>query len=248
MKKAILSLLPLVLLGSPALTAAPPQIPTTKFGRMSISDYGVDLIVHFEVGGRAYYEKAYSRPIHPGNSASGVTIGIGYDLRFSSRSEIAKDWGSHVSAQDLRHYQNCSGLRGNVAKSKQRQIKWLVKPIPLEDAMEVFSLKTIPLYASRAEQYFPPIWEAHPYVQDAVLSVGYNRGFSTSGYSRRHVADMKRNIASRRWNLVDDNIFHSKAVWANKPSIRRGIWRRRDAESLHAIGMGDFIPQKHRLR
>ena len=74
-------------------------IPTTDFGRMKISDFGVDLIVHFEVGGRAYYTKAYSRPIHPGNAASGVTIGIGYDLRFSSRSQIASDWGPYVSTR-----------------------------------------------------------------------------------------------------------------------------------------------------
>ena len=222
-------------------------VPEHRVGRLTVTDYGVDLIVHFEVGGRAYYKKAYSRPIHPGNSASGVTIGIGYDLRFSSPAEIAEDWGAHVSSKDLKVYQSCSGLKGNIAKQKQRAIKWMVQPVPLEAAMNVFLKNTVPKYAAKAERYFPPIWEAHPYVQDAVLSVGYNRGFSTSGHSRRHMADMKRHIANRQWNLVDDDIYKSKVVWAAKPTIRRGIWRRRDAEALHCIGYGQFIPEKHRL-
>src|SRR5690349_10373446 len=42
---------------------------------------GVTFIAKEEVGGRAYYERYSARPNWPGEE-SGITIGVGYDLRY----------------------------------------------------------------------------------------------------------------------------------------------------------------------
>jgi len=48
-----------------------------------LSPAGVELIIDFEAGGRDQYVRRYQRPICPvcTSTASGVTIGLGYDLR-----------------------------------------------------------------------------------------------------------------------------------------------------------------------
>ena len=74
-----------------------------------VSPRGQALIVEFEVGGRAAYDRKYQRPICPAcaSSASGVTVGIGYDLGHATVQQIRSDWRHHaqvermVSAQGL---------------------------------------------------------------------------------------------------------------------------------------------------
>jgi hypothetical protein len=41
-----------------------------------VSQKSIDLIIYYEVGGRSYYDKKYTRPIVPAwqSTASGVTV------------------------------------------------------------------------------------------------------------------------------------------------------------------------------
>ena len=59
-----------------------------------LSDKAYNLILKYEVGGgSAYYNKALKNPCYPGG-ASGVTIGIGYDLGYNTKAQFTNDWKS----------------------------------------------------------------------------------------------------------------------------------------------------------
>ncbi|MFS6835636.1 hypothetical protein, partial [Staphylococcus aureus] len=58
----------------------------------TLSSAGLALIYEFEVGGgEKYYDRYLTHPEWPG-AASGVTVGVGYDLGYNSASVITKDW------------------------------------------------------------------------------------------------------------------------------------------------------------
>ena len=52
-----------------------------------ISKKSLEMIIHHEIGGRAYYEKKLQAPIWAGGE-SGVTIGMGYDLGYNSEKQF----------------------------------------------------------------------------------------------------------------------------------------------------------------
>src|SRR5262249_35029267 len=57
----------------------------------ALSAAGVTFIARFEVSSPAGYRRSFSHPIFPGGE-SGVTIGIGYDLRFADEAQLRADW------------------------------------------------------------------------------------------------------------------------------------------------------------
>ncbi len=76
-----------------ALAALPDPFPP-------LTPSGVTFIARAEVSSPRAYKTKYKNPIWPGGQ-SGVTIGIGYDLRFSDRSRFAADWGDHLAADTI---------------------------------------------------------------------------------------------------------------------------------------------------
>ena len=63
-----------------------------KSDRM-ISPRALDMITRLEISSPSVYTERDSRPIWP-KGMSGVTIGIGYDLRFANKTLLTRDWGS----------------------------------------------------------------------------------------------------------------------------------------------------------
>lgn len=206
---------------------------------LKVTNQGIDLIVHFEVGGESYYRKAYSRPIWP-RGASGVTVGIGYDLGYNTKAQIEQDWKGIIPSSMLDALKSCSGIKGSAARSHAQRTKYLVN-IPLEAAMKVFVKKTVPRFACLAKRTFKTLENAHPYIQDMMLSQTFNRGASTRGHSRRHVLWQARACAKGQYYALPLYCRQSKIVWAENKPIRKGIWRRRDAEADHGEGKGKFI-------
>src|SRR5690606_25984011 len=62
-----------------------------------VSVDGATLIARYEVASLSLYEQRYLRPIKP-SSASGITIGVGYDLRFNARTRFEADWAELPAA------------------------------------------------------------------------------------------------------------------------------------------------------
>ena len=85
-------------------SAAVPEIS------LDIPAEAVSFIVRHEISSRARYEDNLQALADPG-AESGVTIGIGYDLRFSDAARFQRDWGDELSAPVLARLRPWLGKR-----------------------------------------------------------------------------------------------------------------------------------------
>lgn len=193
----------------------------------------VELIIRFEVGSPTLYEAKYQRPIWPG-AASGVTIGIGYDLGHTAPKVIAADWQPHPQRDRL---PGAAGIRGPPARPLAATMADVVTPYPL--AHQVFIATSLLEHEHRARRAFGDAFEAAPpCVQGAITSVVFNRGASMTGERRaefRRIRD--RCLPAGDYACVAHEIRAMTRIWQGTP-IEAGMRRRREAEARLAETAG----------
>ena len=194
-------------------------------GPLRISPEGKALIVEFETGGQAYYRKALSKPSWPGG-ASGVTVGIGYDVGYNTRAQILADWKALPEAQ-RNALASAAGVKGVAAKPRAAALKWIV--VPWETAETVFVSNTMPRFGSMTSTAFPGITDKHGHVQGSPLSIVFNRGASMSGDSRREMRSIRSSVAAGNVRAIPGQIRSMKRLWIGKGLD--GLLRRREAEA-----------------
>src|SRR5664279_1715045 len=101
---------------------------------MRASTISATFIVNCEVTSEAYYTRAYQRPTWPEGS-SGVTVGIGYDLGYSSVAEIAESWGDLVPPAMLAAMQHVAGVTGDKARIACQAVRGSIS-IPYATALK----------------------------------------------------------------------------------------------------------------
>lgn len=194
-------------------------------GPLRISTESKTLIVEFETGGQAYYRKALAKPSWPGG-ASGVTVGIGYDVGYNTRAQVLADWQalpeSHRNA-----LASSAGIKGVAAKPRASALKWIV--VPWETAETVFVANTMPRFGKMTSTAFSGITGKHGHVQGALLSIVFNRGASMSGDSRREMRSIRSSVATGNIRAIPGQIRAMKRLWYGKGLD--GLLRRRDAEA-----------------
>src|SRR5689334_11353264 len=99
------------------------------------SKEAIDLIVEEEISSKSVYEKKYNHPEWPGG-ASGITVGIGYDLGYKTVQQIFDDWQGLIPEEDCLALSYCSGLKGQDAKNYLSKVKTI--SIPYDVAYKVF--------------------------------------------------------------------------------------------------------------
>ena len=232
----------IVALAFPPKTATPeiPRVNYTVIEGLPIkaTEEGIELIVDFEVGGKAYYAKAYQRPVWPGHH-SGVTWAIGYDAGYNTKAQIKADWGPYVDKATLSAMVSCAGIAGSSAKWKRQEVRWKIS-IPLDIAMKVFIKRTVPRFAAMTKRAYPNIEFAPPPIQDMVLSESFNRGTSIRGNSRRHILWQTQASAKREYDKMPQHCRDSEVVWRGK-LVYNGLKRRRYAEADHGEGRGKYL-------
>ena len=194
-----------------------------------LSPQGVALVVRREVGGPQTYTKKYQTPIWPGNSASGVTIGIGYDLGHNSEEQILRDWKNHPHRGYLAAM---SGFKGESAGRLAQRRKWIVTPLPL--AMEVFLDPTAIRYYNIARRAFPGLDNMPQPVIDALVDLVYNRGGNMVGSARlemRTIRDVC--IPAKDSQCVANQLRVMKRVWRGA-KLGKGLMARREDEARRA--------------
>jgi hypothetical protein len=196
-------------------------------GSLTLSTEGMRLILDHEVGGGApYYNRRLLHPTWPGG-ASGVTIGVGYDLGYNTRGDIARDWSTLPPAAILQ-LQSCAGITGSSARLKLPAVRHLI--IPWESALSVYQRSTLPRFAAATRAAYPGIHTLHPHIQSAMLSWVFNRG---PGIHPTSVRDReKRTIRSAiptRPSVLPPQIRASKRLWTG--TNLTGLIRRREAEA-----------------
>lgn len=209
------------------LPAPKPPAPVADL----IPQRAVDLIIAFEVGSPEVYHAKYRAPIWPG-AASGVTVGIGYDLGHTAPRVIALDW--HASPHAVR-LASASGTTGPLARDLARRLADIT--IEYGYARQVFDQTSVVEHWRVARRIFGgAAFDAlHPHTQGALVSLVFNRGGSLAGERRsemRHIRDVC--IPARDAPCIAQQLRAMVRVWRGS-DIEAGMRRRRYAEAELAV-------------
>jgi hypothetical protein len=183
------------MVGPETLTALEKRLElaaTRKIISLTCSRKSLDLILQFEIGSRAQYERLYAHPTWPGGE-SGVTIGVGYDLGFTSKQQIETDWGPYLEKPERTALAAVQGAKGAVADQLARGLSYI--NIPLAAAEPVFYASTVPRFARITRDAFPGVEKLPLDAQGALLSLVFNRGASLSGERRSEMRAIRDELA-----------------------------------------------------
>lgn len=195
---------------------------------MALSSASLKLILQFEVGGgKTYYEKKLKSPTWPGE-ASGVTIGVGYDLGYYEAETIQKDWEDYLTPKDLKRLVACAGKKSKDAEKAIASVKDIV--IPWDDALAVFKSTTISTFWRKTKSAFPGVETLHPNARGALLSLVFNRGTSLKGERRKEMAAIKDLVVEKDYEEIASQLEAMKRIWVGT-TIAEGMNRRRNAEA-----------------
>lgn len=204
--------------------------PSASSSQTSLSANALKLILDYEVGGgKSYYDRALKHPSYPGG-ASGVTIGIGYDLGYNTIAQFTLDWKDQLSSADFARLQPCLGAAARRAKDLIGGVKDI--SIPWDSAFTVFQSNTLPRFIKETIKAFPGSDKLHPDAFGALVSLVFNRGGSVSGISRVEMLNIKNAIINNREDIYDyiaKQIIAMKHLWVNKGLD--GLLTRRDDEA-----------------
>lgn len=198
-----------------SLAAPCPQLPTE----------GVTFIAREEAGGRDYFETHTAFPHWPGEF-SGITIGIGYDLRFSGNT-FERDWSDKLGQRELLALRDHLGVPGSADAASE--LAWI--RIPWSTAWQVFVSHTLPLQIETTARTYDTLDRLPGLCRSVLVSLVFNRGPSVSddpGSDRR--AEMRRIrdlLAVGRTAEVADQILAMRRLWPNS----RGLRERREREA-----------------
>ena len=209
------------MLGTETLTALEAHlglVATRKTISLSCSRKSLELILQFEIGSRAQYERLYSRPTWPGGE-SGVTIGVGYDLGYTSKQQIEADWDPFLEKPERAALAAVQGAKGAVVEQLARGLKHI--SIPLAAAEAVFYGSTLPRFARITRDAFPGVEKLPPDAQGALLSLVFNRGASCVGERRREMRAIRDELAiGGSLALIAGQIEAMQRLWPDTRGLR----------------------------
>ena len=195
---------------------------------------GITFIARAEVSGPREYRRKYTYPVWPSVS-SGITIGIGYDLQFTTPAQLRADW-QRLPAAALDDLQQVLGVPGSV--DRLASVRHVV--VPLLEAMAVFLNRTIPRCQRLTRSIYPQLDDLPPWRQAALVSLVYNRGTRLRDRNplqqeRREMRAIRTLLASGLVDQVDDQFEEMTRLW--DPNRLPGlIQRRRDEARLWRSG------------
>lgn len=192
-----------------------------------LSRKSIDFIIQHEIGGRTYYDKVLQRPTCPGGE-SGITIGVGYDLGYTTTQQFIKDWGLNLTIENINTLKPVIGLKGSKAKEKLKGDILNVK-IPYNVAYDVFVKNDVPRYFRMAKKIYPQLEQLNEDTQGALVSMVFNRGTSLVGDSRTEMRAIVDLVAKKDYEGIAEEIEKSKRLWEHKGLD--GLVIRREAEA-----------------
>jgi len=190
-----------------------------------------DFIAGFEISSGAYYRKFLQAPVWPG-AASGLTIGVGYDLRHATANEFRAHWSPHLTPDVIERLVPYCGV-GEPDLEKRKLAVAALKDIAisLEAAFAVFTDIMMPTYTFRTENCFDNTLELHDLSMGALVSLVFNRGDSLSAKDARlEMRNIAKHMKARAFDKVADEIRAMKRLWENDAKVA-GLLDRRDKEA-----------------
>lgn len=197
---------------------------------------GVAFIAAKETGGLGYYQQVTRWPHFPGYH-SGITLGVGYDLRFATESEFKALWEPLLPAPAIAALSLDLGRKGS--KSRAQALKGLGIEVPFQVAWRVFLDHTLPKFYAATNTLYPTLEHLPPLCRSALVSIVFNRGTSLSGPSRlemRTIGDLLTEADNAAYHKqkrkviladIEDQILAMQRLWGPDS----GLYLRRQAEA-----------------
>jgi predicted acylesterase/phospholipase RssA len=197
---------------------------------------GIAFIAREESGGLAYYQQVTRWPHFPGY-ASGITIGLGFDLRYASADQFRDAWAAYLSRATMELLMDDIGKAGS--KKRAKALRDAGVEIPYRDAWAVFIGQTLPDYYQRTLDTYESLEQLSTLCRAVLVSLVFNRGTSLEGDSRREMKAIRRLLgeaasvlpdrekATRILTGVEDQILSMRRLWEPDSALVR----RRQAEA-----------------
>ncbi len=209
----------------PEVTPPLPPIPAPQQDAF-ISQKALDLIVESE---------GFDQPSRWPGGASGISIGVGYDLGYTTDAEFRGDWSPHLPSAIVNRLAEALGKAGAAAQAMAPRFHDI--SVPHDAAMAVFKTRTIPHFRALTLAAFPGMEKLPADAQGALISIVYNRGPGMDGDRRREMRAIRDAIANYRTGddlkplleKIADEIEAMKRLWAG--AGLDGLLTRRDAEA-----------------
>jgi GH24 family phage-related lysozyme (muramidase) len=201
-----------------------------------VSEKAIGQIVGYEVTSQEVYEKLYQRPTWPAG-ASGVTIGIGYDLGYATADEFAAAWQGKIPDDDVKFLSTVCGVRGDGARIRLSGMRSVL--IPWGAAYGVFKERTIVSELAKLVKALPGCEKLSPDSLGALLSLSYNRGpggFSMNDDRHKEMAEIKIAVGDGLLDTVPMLIRRMQRLWQDAkgdplPGMA-GLTARRENEAV----------------
>ena len=189
---------------------------------------GATFIARLEVGSPRQYRLQYRHPEWPGEK-SGITIGIGYDLKFVTRPEFEADWAGAVPAGAVDRLAGAFGVTG----SPQLRQSVVDLDFPLGVAMTVFLERTLPEFLKKTRSIYPQVDTLPPSRATALVSLVYNRGTDLTGDRRCEMRAIRDLLAAGDMDSVASEIDAMERLWDPQSGL---VKRRHDEARLWRSG------------
>ena len=188
-----------------------------------------------EVGSRKLYEIQCIRPTWPGG-ASGVTIGVGYDLGYQSNFDA--DWSDLLTASQAAALRRWLGVKGQAARASLEQLADVT--IPWHAAWTAFIRRTLPQEVDATRKTFARSAEMPRLCLGVLVSLVYNRGTSMAdppGFpnSRKEMRDIRDAVGAGRLTDIPVALRAMKRLWPEGNGLRD---RREREAKLFEEGLG----------
>lgn len=202
-------------------------VGTGQKSSRKISEKATDLIIRLEVGSQARYERMYQGAIWP-KGLSGVTIGIGYDLRFSSDALLQRDWGKLLDNATLDLLRPALGLRNEAAQKFVAGTTGV--RVPWSAAHKQF-VEFLPYPTAQAQAIFANSEMLSNDSFGALVSLVYNRGSAIpkNKADRQEMYRIHELMKRKEFKGIPKEIRSMKRLWTTPES--RGLVIRRELEA-----------------
>jgi hypothetical protein len=210
-----------------ALPLPNPDIPTRA----------VAFIAREEVSGRDFYDQRCARPSWPGG-ASGVTIGVGYDLGY--QDNFVADWQGLLPPGEIARLMLWVGRRGTAAQAGPAQLGNIV--VPWHAAWGGYIRRTLPQEVGKTRGAFvpPSATLLPPLCLGVLVSLVYNRGTSMhddpGSDRRREMRQIRDAVQAGHFDQVPGALRSMCRLWPAGNGLRDR--RQREAE-LFELGLAN---------
>ncbi|XTZ39142.1 pesticin C-terminus-like muramidase [Salmonella enterica] len=201
----------------------------TSLGVYRISKKSADLILKAE----GYQKSPY---VPKGSSASGVTVGYGYDLGQQTISKMKLMLSDYFTSSQIARLEKAIGLTGSDALAIIPSLSDI--NISKEDAVSL-AMKMKSKYAQIVVDTYPEVLATHPHCQGAMLSLVINRGTSFNKPNVESRVEMKNihdDFVSGNLNDIPNQFRSMKRLWVGK-GLDGLITRREDEAKLFEEGL-----------